>query len=382
MKEQIVQKFKELYGENPIVVKTPGRINIIGEHTDYNEGFVLPASVNKEIFCAIHKNDKGILRFYAFDINESFEASVDKIEPSKTQWANYLLGVLAQFKKKNLTLEGFDCVFGGNIPIGTGMSSSAAIECGLANGVNHMFNFNLDKFELALMGQKAEHEYAGVKCGIMDQFAVLFGKANQVVKLDCRSLEYQYYPFDLSNHAIILCDTVVKHELASSEYNTRRQECFDGVEVLKKHFPTINSLRDVTVDMLIAHESEMNPVVYKRCKYVVEENQRVIDTCDAGTKGDLAKVGQLMYMSHEGLSKSYEVSCPELDELVEIAKTSAGVEGARMMGGGFGGCTINLVQKDHVESFSNAVIKNYYEKHGKEPNIIVTQIEDGSTIIE
>lgn len=380
MKQKIQEKFRKLYDGEPLMVKTPGRINLIGEHTDYNEGFVLPASIDKIIYFALQRNNLGICRLYAYDINESFQINLEALRPVDTQWANYLLGVIAQFKKKNLPLMGIDCVFGGDIPIGMGMSSSAAMECGIALGINQLFEFGLEKKELAFMAQRAEHEYAGVKCGIMDQFAILFGKTNQLIKLDCRTLEYELISFDIPEYSIVLCDTGVAHALASTEYNKRRKECYSGVKALQKFDPAIQALRDVTHSFLEDHKSHLDPIVYKRCKYVVDENQRVIDACTASNSNDFTKIGQLMFQSHDGLQDEYEVSCKELDELVEIAASCQGVLGARMMGAGFGGCTINLVRKDSIDKFREAVVKEYYDKHGKFQNIIVTNIKEGTHI--
>uniref|UniRef100_UPI001A9784FE galactokinase n=1 Tax=Sabulibacter ruber TaxID=2811901 RepID=UPI001A9784FE len=299
-----------------------GRVNLIGEHTDYNEGFVLPAAIDKEIYFAIAPNGTQEMRAYSFDLNEKGTFSLEQVEPTQTAWANYLLGVVAQLQKAGHAVPGFDLVFGGNIPMGAGLSSSAAVECGLAYALNHLFGYGVEKMDLVKMAQKAEHEYAGVMCGIMDQFASMFGKRDHVVRLDCRSLEYQYFPFDMREYRLVLCDTQVKHSLASSEYNTRRQECETGVAILQKHYPQIHSLRDVTLEMLAQHQAEFDPVVYRRCTYVVQENLRVEEGCLDLERGDLEAFGQKMFASHQGLQHDYEVSCPELDFLAEKAKES------------------------------------------------------------
>ncbi|MCF8371727.1 MAG: galactokinase [Bacteroidales bacterium] len=360
--EKISGKFKNLFETEPRLFQSPGRINLIGEHTDYNEGFVLPAAIDKTIVAAINLNSKKMFRFYSFDYEEYFEIKISEIEIQDTLWANYLLGVIAQFQKNGLAVAGIDCVFGGDIPIGAGLSSSAALECAIAYGINELFNFKLSKMQLVKMAQKAEHEYAGVNCGIMDQFASVFGLDKQVVKLDCRSLEHSYFPLDLQDYSIVLCDTKVIHSLASTKYNTRRMECEEGVRILIQFAPEINSLRDVDMDLLLEHKSELEPVVFKRCKYIIEENRRVNETCLALEKNDFELFGNLLYASHEGLKNEYQVSCKELDILVDFTKSRKDVLGARMMGGGFGGCTINLVSKSSEEEFIAAIAKDYLKR--------------------
>jgi galactokinase len=260
------------------------------------------------------------------------------------------------------------------------MSSSAAIEVGMAFAINHLFGYNYSKLELVKFAQMAEHEYAGVKCGIMDQFASMYGKANHVIKLDCRSLEYQYFPLDTTNHLLVLVNTGVKHSLASSEYNKRRQECENGVALLKKYVPAVNSLRDVNLELIESHKNEFNPVTYNRCSYVIEENIRLEKACNALEQGNFEEFGKMMFGSHYGLKNKYEVSCPELDILVELAKSIDGVLGARMMGGGFGGCTINLVKKEAVATFEKAILNGYKTPEGKQPQIIKVVIEDGARV--
>ncbi|PSR54692.1 galactokinase [Adhaeribacter arboris] len=382
MIHDIVAKFKEFYGPQPVVVRSPGRVNLIGEHTDYNNGFVLPAAINKEIYFAVAPNNSNTCRVYSFDLNEHAEFSLNQVKKSDIDWANYLLGVIAQIQKAGYPLPGFDVVFGGNIPIGAGLSSSAAVECGLAFGLNHIFQLNIDKFDLVKMGQKAEHEFAGVMSGIMDQFANTFGQKNHVVKLDCRSLAYQYYPFDISDYRIVLCDTQVKHALASSEYNTRRQECEAGVALLQKHHPEVQSLRDVTEEMLATHEQEFDPTIYKRCRYVVQENNRVEAACLDLENSDLAAFGQKMFASHQGLQHDYEVSCPELDFLADLARQDEAVLGARMMGGGFGGCTINLVKLSGLEAFTQKMTDAYQQQFNITLKTYVAEIVDGTGLVE
>lgn len=381
MQELIKNKFRELFQKEPVLFRSPGRVNLIGEHTDYNDGFVLPAAINKEILFAIAPNNSETLRLYSFDMQEQAVYDLTNIARTENAWANYLLGVVAQFQEGGYQVVGFDLVFGGNVPIGAGLSSSAAVACGLAFALNHLYNFGLNRFELAKMAQKAEHEFAGVRCGIMDQFASLFGKKEHVVKLDCRSLEYEYYHFDMRHYRIVLCDTQVKHSLATSEYNTRRQECETGVALLHAHYPAVNSLRDVTKDVLEKHREEFDPVVFKRCMYVVQENNRVEEACRALQQGDLQLFGEKMYASHAGLQYDYEVSCPELDFLVEQAKQNDAVLGARMMGGGFGGCTINIVSIPALEAFTDSMSKAYELQFGIPLKTYITEIVDGSSMI-
>lgn len=381
MENVIRECFKEKFKANPQLFKSPGRINLIGEHTDYNEGFVLPASIDKAIYFAIAPNNLNKFRFFAFDLSECFETEISEIKPVKVAWANFLLGVIAQFIKVTKKVPGFDCVFGGDVPLGAGMSSSAAIECGLAFAINNIFHFNFPKLDLVKFSQKAEHEYAGVQCGIMDQFAVMFGKENKVIKLDCRSLEYEYFPFSMENHLLVLVNTGVKHSLASSEYNNRRVQCEEGVKLLQEFDPLIKSLRDVSLELLEKHKSDFDPITYKRCNYVVKENKRLEYACGALASSDYNLFGQYMYGSHEGLKKNYEVSCKELDALVKLAKNSKGVLGARMMGGGFGGCTINLIERSYVHSFEKYIAENYKTPDGKNPEIYKVVIEDGTKLM-
>jgi galactokinase len=378
MIEQIKQAFEEQFSASPLLFKSPGRVNLIGEHTDYNEGFVLPAAVNRYAYFAVKPNDLNEYRFIAFDYNEKFITSINQTEPSKVHWANYLLGVIAQFEKDDKKVPGFDCVFGSTIPIGAGMSSSAAIECGIAYALNQVYSLGYRKIELAKIGQKAEHEYAGVKCGIMDQFASLHGKSNHVVKLDCQTLQHEYYELNMADLSIILVNTGVKHSLASSEYNKRRNECNEGVEILRQYDSGYRSLREIDLEIMRLHELEFSPTVWNRCSYVIEENHRVICACDALQKKDFATFGKLMYKSHYGLRDKYEVSCKELDQLVDLTESMEGVLGSRMMGGGFGGCTINLVKNEFINEFKQIVSSSYKTPEGKQPEIIECVIGDGT----
>ncbi len=376
---QLIGVFKNLYRSEPVIARAPGRVNLIGEHTDYNDGFVLPAAVDKEIVFAMQKNGTKKVKVYSLDMNESGEFSIENFEV-RNGWINYVIGVFAEMAKRGVKVEGTDIAFAGDVPLGAGMSSSAALESALATGLNFLYNGGLSKLELALAAQAAEHNYAGVKCGLMDQYASIFGKTNHVIKLDCRTQQHEYFQFDFSDFALVLCDTNVKHSLASSEYNVRRSQCEAGVEIIRKKFPQVKNLRDVTNEMLLAVKNEMDPIVYNRCEYVVEENLRVEKACHALTNNNFIEFGQLMYQSHEGLQHKYEVSCPELDYLVELARQHNEVLGARMMGGGFGGCTINLVKRNSVDTFIDDLAPAYLQKTGKTMKAYIVKIGDGARI--
>jgi len=381
MIKEIKAKHIELFHDQPLLIRAPGRINLIGEHTDYNEGFVLPAAIDKEAVFAIQFNKLSTFRFYAFDLEQYFETEQIKPAPKEFHWANYLLGVLAQFEKQGTQIKGVDCVFGSNIPIGAGLSSSAAIECGFAIGLNEILQTGFSDFKLVQMAQKAEHEYAGVLCGIMDQYASVFGKKNHVIKLDCRSNTHQYFPFGMKNYVIALADTKVKHDLASSAYNQRRIECENGVQFLKNKGHKINALRDVSQELIESYKYKLDPAVYKRCHYIIKENKRVQNACIALEKNDFNRFGILMYDSHDGLKNEYEVSCNELDLLVDLTKNMDYVYGSRMMGGGFGGCTINLIRKGEELRFKDLVTKEYLYETGISPNVYFVKISDGGNIL-
>ncbi len=351
---------------NPeLTVDSPGRINIIGEHTDYNMGYVLPTAIEKKITFKFQKNgsDK-ICHVYSKGYDTGFELSLDKVEKSKVEWENYILGVLNEILKRTDKLKGFDCTLESHVPIGSGVSSSAALECGLAFGLNEMFDLGLSKMDIVELSQAAEHTYAGTKCGIMDQFASVMSKEGHVILLDCESLDYSYIPIQIKPYRIVLLNTNVSHNLASGEYNVRRAQCEEGVAVLQKKYPEVKSLRNATMDMLNDVRNELNETVYNRCSYIIQEKTRVLEAVEALKANNLKRVGELLYETHDGLSKMYEVSCPELDFLVAFSKKYDSVLGARMMGGGFGGCTINLVHEDAIEEFVKAA-SAAYEKECK-----------------
>lgn len=380
MIQKLQQAFRERYNKEATIIGAPGRVNLIGEHTDYNYGFVLPGAVDKKIYVAIAPNGTNTVNVFANQFNESYSFSLDVTEPHKG-WMNYLLGVSYHIQQRGKKIEGVDLLIDGDIPVGAGMSSSAALCSAYGFALNELFQLGLSRMDLAFIGQKTEHTFVGLQCGIMDQFASLHGKKGHVMKLDCRSLEYEYIPFDFPDYKIVLVNSMVSHTLASSEYNVRRQQCEEGIAILKKHYPDITSLRDVEAVELLAHKNELPPIVYDRCEYVVYEKIRVLASCDALKKNDLATFGKLMFATHEGLSKKYSVSCTELDFLVECAQHITGVAGARMMGGGFGGCTINIVQADAVENFTQKIQAAFTNLFKKIPEVYVTQIEDGAKII-
>ncbi len=371
------QQFIDQYRKQPMFYTAPGRVNLIGEHTDYNEGFVLPAAIDKKIFIAIAKNEDRRLRVFANQFNEKKEVALDSLEPVGG-WFTYLAGMMFHLQQTGKSIGGVDVMVDGDVPVGAGMSSSAAICSAFGFALNELYCLGLDRMQLALIGQKTEHTFAGVKCGIMDQFASLHGKAGYVMRLDCRSLDYEYIPFDFPDYKIVLVNSMVKHALASSEYNVRRQQCEEGVRIMKQSFPAIKSLRDVTLQQLDMKPEQLSTEVYKKCHYVISENERLLKGCGFLAKGDIQSFGQLMYASHEGLRKEYTVSCEELDFLVETARELKGVAGARMMGGGFGGCTINLVKTENVDDFVTAMKSAFQKRYKKETEIYITQIEEGA----
>ena len=373
MKETIKQCFSERFKTAGTVYASSGRINLIGEHTDYNGGFVFPGAIDKAIMAEIKPNGTDKVRAYSVDIDEYAEFGLNEEDAPRQQWARYIFGVCREIIKRGGKVEGFDTVFAGNVPLGAGLSSSAALESCFAFALNDLFNDNkIDKFELAKIGQSTEHNYCGVNCGIMDQFASVFGKKDNLIRLDCRSLEYEYFPFKLDGYRLVLVDSKVKHELVDSPYNKRRASCEHVAEVLG-----VETLRDAELADLEKVKDSISEEDYNRAKYVIEEKQRVLDVCDALEKGDYETVGDRMYKTHEGMSKLYEVSCIELDYLNDIAK-ECGVTGSRIMGGGFGGCTINLVKDELYDNFVATAKKKFAEKYGHEPQIYDVVISDGA----
>jgi galactokinase len=377
-KEQVIKIFKEKFNnENPEVYTSPGRVNLIGEHTDYNGSFVFPGAIDKGMIAAIRFNGTDKIRAYAIDLDESSEFGLIEEDAPNEGWAKYLFGVCREIIKRGGTVKAFDTVFAGDVPLGAGMSSSAALESTYAFALNDLLNLGIDKFELARIGQSTEHNYVGVKCGIMDQFASIFGKEGHLIRLDTKTMEYEYFPFNPKGYKLVLLDTLVKHELASSAYNARRASCENTAATISKLHPEVKFLRDASMDMLNEVKDQISEEDYMRSKYVIEETQRVIDVSNALQQGDYKTVGQKMYETHHGMSKLYEVSCEELDFLNDIAKEH-GVTGSRVMGGGFGGCTINLVKDELYDSFIADAKKQFKEKYGHEPKVYDVVISDGA----
>lgn len=371
---------KHFDGQTGNVYASPGRINLIGEHTDYNGGFVFPGAIDKGIMCEIRPNGTNKVMAYSIDLKDRVEFDIDDEKGPKASWARYLYGIVQEMKKRGVDVKGFNTAFAGDVPLGAGLSSSAALESCYAIALNDLFGENkVSKWDMVLAGQATEHNYCGVNCGIMDQFASVFGMEGKLMRLDCRSREFEYFPFDPKGYRLVLVDSVVKHELASSAYNDRRKSCENVVAALQKKYPekTIETLRDADWDMLNAVKDEVSEEDMKRATFVLGEKDRVLAVCDALNAGDYETVGKKMYETHHGLSKEYEVSCEELDYLNDIARED-GVTGSRIMGGGFGGCTINLVKEDLYDHFIADVKKKYAERYGKEPKIYDVVIKDGS----
>lgn len=379
---QIGDRFREQYGSVPdLISRSPGRINIIGEHTDYNEGFVLPTAIDKSVYVALGKRDDQQIHLYAEDFDEFFQTDLAQVAPTDKGWPNYILGVVHQLKERGLSLSGFNLYIDGDIPVGAGLSSSAAVECATGFGLNQLFHLGLSRIDLAKIGQLAEHTYAGVKCGIMDQFASVLSKPDHVIRLDCRDLSYQYVPLQLHEYELVLLNTNVKHALASSAYNDRRQACEQAVEWIQTQHPAVKSLRDVSIDLLDQWVQPKDESVYRKARFVVEENVRLDRACAALAAGDLSELGQLLYRTHEGLSQHYQVSCPELDFLVDQVRSFPEVLGARMMGGGFGGCTINIVKKGFGTKLVAEIAPRYQAQFGLALTPIFVKTGGGTEIV-
>jgi galactokinase len=383
LRAPVADVFRERFRHEPLEVFAPGRINLIGEHTDYNEGYVLPGATQLGIHFAVALNGSRQINLLARDLDASASFNVDQLAPSaQTPWANYLTGICAMLQQAGYEIPGFDCVFGGDLPSGAGMSSSAALECGLGLALDRLLDLRLPRLELARLAQQAEHSFVGVKCGLMDQFACLFGQEGHFVKLDCRTLQYEYFALNNPAYGLLVLDTQVKHSLAASEYNQRRKEVEAGIRRLQQYYPEVVSLRDVTLEMLREHREEFNPMIYKRCVYVVEENQRVLDACEALSQNDYARVGELMYLSHEGLEFDYEVSCKELDMLAHAARKDKRITGARMIGGGFGGSVLALVPSEEAEAVALSLSDIYESAFGTRPRSFLARLEGGTHVVE
>ena len=373
-----IRFIKHFDGTTGSIYASPGRINLIGEHTDYNNGFVFPGAVEQGIVAEIKPNGTRNVRAYAIDLKDYVEFSLDDEQGPKATWSRYIYGVCREMMALGVPVEGFNTAFYGDVPLGAGMSSSAALESCFAFALNDIWGENkIEKYELARVGQRTEHKYVGCNCGIMDQFASVFGKAGTLMRLDCRNGEYEYFPWHPDGYKLVLVNSCVKHELAGSPYNERRLSCEKVAGIIAKHHPEVETLRDASMDMLDEVKAEISDEEYRRARYVIGEVVRVLTVCDALKEGDYEKVGEMMYATHEGLSKEYEVSCEELDYLNDIAK-ECGVTGSRIMGGGFGGCTINLVRGDVYHKFCKAVVEQFEAKYGKKPIVIDVVIGDGS----
>ena len=385
MKKKLVQHttehFKKVFQKTPeYLFLSPGRINIIGEHVDYNDGFVMPAAINKYVCFAVSKNNDATFTLIAQDLNEAYKFDLnDNLKPVDKMWVNYILGVLHQLKSKGLA-TGCNIVFSSTIPMGAGLSSSAALECGIAYAMNKTFDLGLTKQDIALIGQQSEHTFVGVNCGIMDQFASVFGKKNKVIKLDCNNLEYEYYKADFKNYTLLLLDSNVKHTHLTSGYNDRRQEVEQGLSIVKHYHTEVKTFRDCNEKMITDLKEQLGDTIFKRCRFVVKEIQRVQDAAMALKISDFKKLGQLMIETHQGLSKDYEVSCAEIDFLVDAVQQEKSVLGARMMGGGFGGCSINLVKKGTENELIDKITIAYRNQFGIELKAYKVKIAKGTTV--
>jgi galactokinase len=376
--KEVKTKFIKTFKTEPILVFSPGRINIIGEHTDYNGGFVFPAAVDKGIAAAIQKSDTGFCTAIALDLNSTIEFELDKLKPSKEgSWENYVFGVVAEIQNRNKVIGDFNIIFKGNIPGGAGMSSSAALENSVVFGLNELFNLGLTKTEMILISQKAEHNYVGVKCGIMDQYASMFGVKNNALLLDCRTIESKPYEIDFKDHQLLLINTNVKHSLSDSAYNDRRSACENVAKILK-----VETLREASEEDLEKIRDKVTPENYQKASYVIQEIDRTQKAAKAIEKKDLVTLGALIYASHNGLQHQYKVSCTELDFLVTQAKKNKHVLGARMMGGGFGGCTINLIAKSEAIAFAEAASKAFKNKFSNECSVYFIELSDGTYLVK
>ena len=380
--ERIIEVFKERYGIVPLVMRSPGRINLIGEHLDYNSGTVVPAAIDRYIYVAIGQRDDNEIRIFSSDFQDECSASLDTLKPAWKLWPNYILGVINEIVQSGKTISGMNIVAGGDIPLAVGMSSSAALGCATALALNELFHLGFSRIDLAKIAQKSENDFVGVKCGLMDQFASLLGRKDNFVKLDCARFTYEYIPFDSSKLEFVLFDTGVKHHLISSEYNKRREECQSGLDYFSAKISGITSLTFLKERELLKFSDDLSREIYNRCLYILQEEIRVKKACEALRNKDFEQLGRLMFLTHEGLRDLYEVSCDECDFLVECARESEGILGARMMGAGFGGCTINLVLKDNSAEIIQNLISRYHQQFGKVLKAYRISICDGGGLVE
>lgn len=377
----IMDRLKDLKAmDYSVEVSSPGRINLIGEHTDYNQGFVLPTAIDKKIQLKLRRNESDNARIYSETYKKGFEFKLEKELSKGHGWENYILGVVDQIQKMGKKLKGFDCLIESKLPVGAGISSSAALECGMASGLNELFDLNLSPIEIVQLSQKAENDFVGNNCGIMDQYSSVMSKAGHIIMLDCKSLEAEYIPADFKNCKLLLLNTNVSHNLAESEYNTRREECETAVKLIQKEHPEVISLRDVDFHLLEQYKDRLDPVIYSRCEYVLNENERVLKATNTLKTGNLKDFGELMYASHHGLQNNYEVSCPELDFLVDHSRDKSFIYGSRMMGGGFGGCTLNLIEQGEIDSYVEEISKAYFDEFNVQLDAISVSPDAGTQI--
>lgn len=381
MTERIFEVFQNLFSKNPLIAFAPGRINLIGEHTDYQEGFVFPAAVEQGIFVAIGRNQEGHCRLYSLDFEEEYTFSLDSISPKKSHWANYVMGMLSQLKQAGFAPQSFDMVIGGTIPVGAGLSSSAALSIAIGTAITSLYGYQVSKKSLVLYAQKSEHLYAGVNCGIMDPYASAFGKKSHALLLDCRSNSHKEVSIDLGHFQLVLVNSKVKHSLADSAYNKRRLACEGSVEILKIGFPEIKTLRDIALSDLKKVEKILPEELFPKAKHVITENQRVAEAAESLRLGDLITFGKLLNASHASLDTDFEVSCAELNFLASQAQSMPQVLGSRMMGGGFGGCTLNLIAKEFLVEFKNQIQNSYEKEFGISPDFIEVELSDGASVI-
>ncbi len=381
MKDRVLKEFLARFGSGARLYVAPGRINLIGEHTDYNGGFVLPGAIDRRIYLAIRPASGCSSRIWSVDFDEGVEINIAGELP-EASWARYIFGVVSEMRRRGADVPAFEAVFSGDIPSGAGLSSSAALENVFSFALNDLSGQKLSLAELAKVGQMTEHRYIGVRCGIMDQMISLAGERDKVMRLDCRSLEYEMFPFRPEGYRLVLIDSMVAHSLAATEYNVRRSQCERGVAVIARHCSRVTQLRDVGLDMLDAYRTEMDEWVYRRCRYVIEENMRLLTGCDLLRRGDYEGFGCKMFQTHDGLSQEYGVSCEELDFIQRIARETEGVIGSRMMGGGFGGCVLNLVREEACEPLLRRVDREFAARYGLHPRTIDVVISDGACRLE
>lgn len=375
------RKFKQLFDKHPLLIRSAGRVNFLGEHANFNSGLTLTAAINRDIMVAIAPNQDSVCNLHSFDRVESFSFSLDKFEKNHKSWTNYVMAVIQEFQKAGFEVKGFDAVFGGQLPIGVGLASSAALEAAFAFAINHIFNLNIDNITLAKIAQKAEEHFIGIECDIMDQFTCMLAKQKQAIKLDCLSLDHQYVPCQIKGYSFVICNSKVSRTHSVQDYQSRREQCKQGIEIINQDELFVNSIRDISPEMLYQHKRKLDPIVYKRCHFVIHENIRVEKAVHFLEVGNWKAFGEILYQSHYGLRDEYEMSCPELDFLVALTESNEQVLGARMTGGGFGGCTINIVKTDSLESFATNMKEAYLEEFDRVLDVFAVDLADGVSLI-